>query len=305
MANNYQQIINNATTQYNATLAGYQNTLRQQESAQQGVMAGYNSLQANVLKGLEGGSAAEKQSIIDQYTAQSGKQQMSMIGRGLGNTTIMDSMQRGLTLDQAKAQTDRANKFANTAAGYQSQLGLAGLNYAGGAIRDNSQFAGQGLQYQGQGAMQLGQLGLSFAGLDNQRAMQAAEIKAQRDQYTQRHGTGGGVTYGAGGGSSMGLNPHLGNGGGNMGPRQSLAAPDPMVQDPRRQQQQQYGNPETTYGAAQGGSGPGDLGYAYGETPAMWGGGAAPQMASADPWAGYSNGGDGYWYEGGDSAANY
>jgi hypothetical protein len=298
MANNYQQVINTATAQYNATLVGYQNTLRQQQAAQQGVMAGYNSLQANVLKGLENNSASAKQEIIDQYTAAAGKQQASMIGRGLGNTTIMDSALRGLGYDQAKAQTARMNQFANTAAGYQSQLGLAGLNYAGNAINANTQFAGQGLQYQGQGAMQIGQLGLGFAGLENQRAMQEAQIKAQRDQYTQRNGIGGGVTYGAGGSSPLGLNTNFGNGGGNMGPRQQFYN-DPMVQDPRQRPQPYGGPPQTVYGAAE--SQPGDLGYAYGENASQFGSGGG----TSDAWAGYAAGGDGWWYADGDSADNY
>jgi hypothetical protein len=231
MAIDYSSVINNMTNAYNKTVQGYQTTLAQQQQAQQGVMQGYNSLQANVLGGLEGSSKAASQAVADQYAQQSGQAALGLTSRGLGNTTVANSVQRGIGLDEAKAQTNVANTYANTAAGYQTQVGLAGLGYAGNALNANMNFAGQGLQYQGQGAAQIGQLAQGFAGYENQAAMQQAALAQQQNLQNQqlaqqkamqqadflhqnqlallglqgRGGTGG-IQYGSGGGG--GSYPH-------------------------------------------------------------------------------------------------
>lgn len=45
---------------------------------------------------------AGQQGIVDQYAQQRGAADQSMISRGLGNTTVKDSVMRGLDYDQAK-----------------------------------------------------------------------------------------------------------------------------------------------------------------------------------------------------------
>jgi hypothetical protein len=165
---NYQSYLNNANKIYGETLQGYQTALSGLQGKQSAISDGYNQLQANVLAGLSGASNAESQEIADRYTALSGRSTQDMISRGLGNTTVQNAVQRGITLDESKAQTDLQNKFAHTAAGYQSQLGLAGLGYRGQALQQQMALQGAQLGYMGGYSQQQNQLGLGFAGLANQ-----------------------------------------------------------------------------------------------------------------------------------------
>jgi hypothetical protein len=54
-------------------------------------------------------------------------------------------VQRGISLDQSKAQTALANQIAQLYAGYQSNLGLAGLNYQNQAAMQNTALNSQQL----------------------------------------------------------------------------------------------------------------------------------------------------------------
>ncbi len=197
MASNYNAIIANATAAYNKTLAGYQSTLQQQQQAQQGIVGQYNALQGNVLGGLADQSEVANRQINAQYTKSLGQAQMNLYNRGLGNSTVDSSIVRGFAADQGTAQLDRLGRFAGLAADKQTQLGLASLGYQGQALANNLQFAGQGLQYGGQGAAQLGNLAEGFAGLENQRAMQQAALDQQMklyrlNQQNQLYGVGRG-----------------------------------------------------------------------------------------------------------------
>jgi hypothetical protein len=185
---NYQSYLNNANKIYGETLQGYQTALSGLQGQQAGINAGYNQLQANVLSGLEGSSASASQEVADRYTAMSGKATQDMISRGLGNTTIQSAVQRGIGLDESKAQTDVHNKFAHTAAGYQTQLGLAGLGYRGAALGQQLQLQGQQLGYMGSYSQQQNQLGLGFA-----------------NAYNGSIGRGGGGGGGSSGGGGMAL----------------------------------------------------------------------------------------------------
>lgn len=202
--NNYANIIGSATNAYNATIAGYQKVLQQQQQAQAGVMQGYNDLQAGVLGGLEQSSAVAGKTISDQYKQDAAKQQMMLYKQGLGNSTTVNNLLSQLGKNQAFAQEKRLADFATTAADKRTQLGLAGLGYAGNALNTNLGFAGQGLQYSGTGALQLGHLAEGFAGLENQQEMQkqqfAQQLKLQKLQQSYGVGTGHIGSYDGGGG---------------------------------------------------------------------------------------------------------
>ena len=223
----YSSIINNATNQYNSVISGYKSTLAQQQQQQQGIISGYNDLQKNVLGGLAGSSAAEQQDIAEQYKVAGDKTISGMIGKGLYNSTLADSYANRLNLDQARAQNDRANKFATTAADKTTQLGLAGLGYQGQALNSNMQFAGQGLQYAGQGAFQIGNLAQNVAQMQGQQDFQNAQLAQQNEQFNKqirfnqiygvgnRGGIGGLSSYDGGGGSRG--SSYGGGGGGGFG----------------------------------------------------------------------------------------
>ena len=190
---NYQSFLQTAQQGYRDTLSGYATALSGMQAQQASINEGYNQLQRNVLGGLEGSSAAESQAIADRYAAMSGSMQQSLISRGLGNTTVQGSMQRGITLDESKAQTDLRNKFANTAAGYQSSLGLAALGYRGNALQQQQALQMAQLGYMGSYAQQQNQLGLGFASLEQQAS-------------NARMGRGGGGGS-SGGGSNKAIPP--------------------------------------------------------------------------------------------------
>lgn len=159
-SNSYAGMLKAAQGQYQKILGGYQKALRGQAASQRAINAGYNQLQANVLGGLAASGTARSQEIADYYTEQSGRAQQQLVDRGLGNTTVASSLGARYNLDQAKAQTDLADKLANTRAGYQSQLGLAGLGYRDQANRQRAAIQGQQLGYMGDWQRTLAGLGM-------------------------------------------------------------------------------------------------------------------------------------------------
>lgn len=151
LAQQYQTGYQNALAQnqamYNNIMQGYQTTAQNQGAAQQNIGAGYGSLYNNVLGTIAGVGQAQQQAINDAYAQQAGQTQQNVTDRGLGNTTVSDSLQRGLFYDKQKADVNLANQMAQLSAGYQSQLGLAGLGYANEANMQNTGLANQQLGF--------------------------------------------------------------------------------------------------------------------------------------------------------------
>lgn len=214
VGSNYQTYLQNADKLYKETLQGYQTALSGLQSQQADINAGYNTLQANVLAGLEGSSKSASQEVADRYTALSGRTTQGLINRGLGNTTVQGAMQRGISLDESKAQTDVQNKFAQTAAGYQTQLGLAGLGYRGQALQQQLGLQGAQLGYMGGYSQQQNQIGLGMAGAYNSSLGRGGGggggsvgggNLALRGGPISYGGGGGGRYYGGGEGSGIGL----------------------------------------------------------------------------------------------------
>lgn len=142
----YQQALNTAQQNYNNILSGYQQLMRQQITAQNALIPKYGQLQQQVLGDIQGVTASQSQAIRDTYAQQWGSTAQNLINAGLGNTTVQQSLQRGLTLDEQKAQVALANQQAQLTAGYRSQLGLAGLGYQANAIAANTALGNQQLQ---------------------------------------------------------------------------------------------------------------------------------------------------------------
>jgi hypothetical protein len=127
----------------------YNQTAAQAASGWAAMPGQYGALSAAVLGGLRGANRSNVQDINRKYTALSGQSSQDLINRGLGNTTIQSSVQTGIAGSRSREVTASRNAFANIIAGYQSQIGLAGL----GAAQ-------QGLLAQ----TQLGEAGLGFLG---------------------------------------------------------------------------------------------------------------------------------------------
>lgn len=153
----FQNVYNNALTAnsnlYNNIQTGYSNLLNQQQGAYNALQGGYSDLQGQVMGTIAGVNASQLQAAKDLYTQQQGATQQHAISAGLGNSTVLASLSRGNTLDYAKATTAIENQFAQLRAGYQSQLGLAGLNAQQQGIAAQTALGAQGLAAQGQFAV--------------------------------------------------------------------------------------------------------------------------------------------------------
>lgn len=212
-ANAYNSALNMNQTNYNNILAGYQQTAGNQLLAQQGVVGGYNNLSNDVLGGIAGIGSDQLALINRNYAAQSGNADQNLINSGLGNSTVRSSVQRGIGLDQNLAQNNLANSIAQTKAGFQSNIGLAGLGYQGQSVRDNTGLALDQLHWMnsvnagypdaamyGNLAQQAGaaiQSGLNRDQIDRLAAEQAAsgtDLGAQIRQAAVQGGQGGGST---------------------------------------------------------------------------------------------------------------
>ncbi len=205
----YQTLLNKAQASYTDVMQGYQNTLQGQQGAQAGISAGYGALQGQVANTLGYGgtpwgvAAPAAQAIGDVYAAQQGRASQGLINSGLGNTTVMQSVQRGIGLDAAKAYGGLGAQLAQTYAGYQSQLGLAGLNYQNQANQQNQALQQQQLQYQGAYHPQgFGGGGQGFGGGGFNAGGVMGPVRAPGLGSGQHPSYGGGQGGGYGGGQS-------------------------------------------------------------------------------------------------------
>jgi hypothetical protein len=290
IAGAYQSSYNSALAQnqalYGNILQGYNQTLGQQQQAQQGVSQGWQGLQSQVLGDIQGITASQSQSIRDVYAQQQGGLAQSMVNRGLGNTTVQDTMSRGLTLDEQKAQIALANQQAQLTAGYRSQLGSAGLAYQNQANMQNTGEANQALNWMNTVTAQYPNA-QSYAGLQyNQGLMNALRDRAGVNAglgLAGGGGGGGGTPFGpiAPPSAPQGANPFDYGYGGGGGGSDVYGATGPQQPNP-------YGTPS----AYQAGSG-----YSP-DTGAMYAGTSMdyttdPNAYSQDPYAGYDLSGGG------------
>lgn len=144
----YSDALNANQTNYNNILAGYQQLEGNQQNAQQNIQQGYGNLYNTVTSGIQGIDQSQINAVNAAYSQGIGNANQQLINSGLGNTTVQMSTDAGLQLQQQQALTNVANQFAQTQAGYQSNLGLAGLNYANQASQQNTALGAQQLQWE-------------------------------------------------------------------------------------------------------------------------------------------------------------
>lgn len=161
------------------TLGFYGSALGDLGRAHTDLGAGYRGLQSDVMNTISGIGREQARQIQNDYMMGMGNARQSAISRGLGNTTIQDTMQRGAEFDRARAQNDLAEKLAGLRAGYQSQLGLAGLGF--GERAANAYLAQQNLGT-GQQLAYDASLGGQAVGARFQGDTAAAQMRAQQAQ---------------------------------------------------------------------------------------------------------------------------
>jgi hypothetical protein len=113
----------------NDYMGAYQNALSLNQSNYNQILQGYQGLQAAVLGDISGIDQSQRQALSDTYAQASGKAAQQMIQSGLGNSTVQQSVQRGLLLDKSKADVALSNQMAQLTAGYRAQLGQSQLGW--------------------------------------------------------------------------------------------------------------------------------------------------------------------------------
>jgi hypothetical protein len=209
---------------YNQTLGlnqqNYQNILGAYSGGQQNLSAnlpaiyqGYGDLQKQIAGTLgQGGdwgvATPGAQAIAREFAKTQGNTQQQLINSGLGNTTVLGNLSNQNTLMAGQAYGGLAAQLAQTYAGYQSQLGMAGLG---------ARMQGLGMQTglsQAQGSTLGGYHFANTAGnLTGQQS--TSQSSANNNQPFNPMRAGGGV--GGGGGGGPGHIP-FGYGGDSGGP---------------------------------------------------------------------------------------
>lgn len=192
--------------QYGNVLSGVENTLGM------GQVLGQN--------GNWGVAGPAAQAIADTFQQTSGAAQAALIGSGLGNTTNMAGVLNQAGLQAGRAYAGLGSQLAQTAAGYQANIGLAGLGaqLQGAGMQSGLAQAGFGdlARYQFgntagnltggfgsgyyQGPLQSGFGGGGAGGMGNQDIGPASDIpypQIQGDPYGQYGGGGVGTPIGS------------------------------------------------------------------------------------------------------------
>lgn len=119
----YSNYVNLNKQLYDNINSGYARMLTDMRGAQAGLQAGYTGLESRVMQRLAGKNRANIRDIGNKYTALSGQMSQQMIDRGLGNTTVQQSIQRGLASDQAAETTRSREGYSKLMADYQTRIG--------------------------------------------------------------------------------------------------------------------------------------------------------------------------------------
>jgi hypothetical protein len=133
LAAHYNQAYNSALAMnqqnYANILRGYQQTAAAQMGSQRGISKGYKGLMDSVLGKIASVGQSDRQYLNDLYTSRQGDAAQNLIGTGLGNSTVTSAVNRGLTLDEAKANLQLSEQLSKMYAGYQTDIGSKHLAY--------------------------------------------------------------------------------------------------------------------------------------------------------------------------------
>lgn len=151
----YNAQIQQAMSQYNTMLAGY----GQLAPALNGLASmgqGYNTLLGQIGQTLGIGSGGwgvatpAAQQIAQAYAQARGNTTQALTNAGLGNTSAVTAAQNQNALMAAQSYGNLGAQLANQFAGYQSQLGQAGLQAQQQGLSQYAQLVGGYLQNLGQ-----------------------------------------------------------------------------------------------------------------------------------------------------------
>lgn len=165
-----------ADQMYLDTLAGYQARENAYKGNYTDNIAGYERLYRT--QGQYGES--ERQRLNQDFARQLSSSQASMVSRGLGNTTVLDSAARGINYDRALASLTLNDQLLQR----QNQIAQQELQYAGQYQQGLAGLQGERLGYMGT-AQQNTQAQNFQAGMNTQQFGQQKELGQQNFQYQQ------------------------------------------------------------------------------------------------------------------------
>lgn len=181
---------------YQNVLKGYQDAANAQAQRQHNTQTQHYELENQIRGDLNLAGSTRKQEIQDQYAQLSGQQSQQLIDRGLGNSTIQASVNRGLGLDEAKAQNQLAEQIAGLRAQYGSNLGLARIAQHAQGSREATGLTEDQLNFMNSVQSPYPDAGL-YASLAQQYEQARAMEKASGSGYGFNPASmGGGVSYG-------------------------------------------------------------------------------------------------------------
>lgn len=203
---NYNQA-NNAT--YQQILAGYKAQQGEYETRTNNISAGYSQMLAD----NQNVGQADRVALQQQYARNAAMAQQSAVSRGLGNTSVLDSAQRGVNYDYQNSLIGLNDSLYRRQTDIQGQqLGYLGQVASQAAALKNDQLGWQanalGQQYgaeanylsqysladqQTGNQLRLGQQGLAnnqaMAFQQNQYDLQKMRLQAQtQESYASRYG---------------------------------------------------------------------------------------------------------------------
>lgn len=187
----------------NQGYGGILGTIGQNKTDQMGFLNGVLGQQQGLASGL-GGTQHEQENR--RLAAQLGSNQQSLVGRGLGNSTVVDSMAKGYQSESAFNQRAIDEENARLQLGILGQYGQQGGNIL--ANTGNQMVNAQTGQVGATGNI-LAQNQAQRVGLIESKTDQGPNTAAYLNLLSQAGSQGG---YGAGG--AMGLGSGRGNGGG-------------------------------------------------------------------------------------------
>lgn len=244
---------------YNRADQGYRDIAAFNTSAGEALSRGYTDLSAAVLGKIAQTGQARATAIDDAYERANAESQQSLINRGLGNTTVLDSQRRSAVSDRERARTQLSNDLAEMTASYQSNLGLSGLR-----SQENQIDRELGTGYRHMDFLNSVTAGYPDAGMYASIAQQVGAADQAdkdraflRDQMNAQLAMAGRAGQGGGGGGGFGGETPLFGGGIARG---SGGLPPPMA----------------NYGGGGGGGLQAPSGFSFGPTPVGYLGGVAP-----------------------------
>lgn len=123
----YNNVLGMNQSNYQNIMAGYNSAISAQTSAQQAINAGYSGLYNSVMDRLQGQGQSAARRIGDSYSQLLAGTSQQAIDRGLGNTTIQSSINRGVESDKQRALMENDESINKIMADYMSGLGTKAL----------------------------------------------------------------------------------------------------------------------------------------------------------------------------------